>query len=207
MNKPLLALAPIGVLVCGYALYEAMTEMRAERDNDAAPVIPSAKPQLLPQAPPAIAATAVRSGGTQQPPAAAVLPRLLADAAGSDGGNPDRRPSPVKALHQRFEAETRDPGWSSNAEATLRTYLSSNADPTRVRIMQVQCAVSLCEIQATGLSARADINLDIESWAATVNGMSSESWWSQYGFDQANYMVASAADGRAAFVSYATRMR
>lgn len=111
--------------------------------------------------------------------------------------------SPLEKWHQQFLHDTRDPNWSSMAQAQVESSFYVSMSST-IEIVSVQCASSVCEIQAASNSAQVSDTAASE-WQSTLSKMARESWWQSYGFDSQNYAQSIASDGRAVFVSYFNR--
>jgi hypothetical protein len=111
--------------------------------------------------------------------------------------------SPLEKWHQRFLHDTRDSNWSSMAQAQVESSLYVSMSST-IELVSVQCASSVCEIQAASNSAQVSEKAASE-WQSTLSKMAGESWWQSYGFDSQNYAQSIASDGRVVFVAYFNR--
>ena len=138
-------------------------------------------------------------------PAAQVFQDAFSALAESSKENDDKAfVNPLSTWRQKFVQDSPDPNWSSMAEAQTEAYLAEavNSD---IEMVSVKCAAAVCEVQAASRSAENSENAANE-WQASLSAMSTESWWSSYGFATPNTAIWTAADGRTLFVSYLTRV-
>jgi hypothetical protein len=111
----------------------------------------------------------------------------------------------VKLMHNRLVTEPRDDTWASQAEAQLQTYLTAAMGPERVSLVSVQCASTVCEIQAA-TRVPGNVSADLDDWQKIIFTMAEQPWWAEYQFNEPSNRVQDAPDKqRALFIAYITR--
>jgi hypothetical protein len=141
---------------------------------------------------------------TSLKPAAQILQNTLSALAESSQASGEKAfANPLATWRQRFVQDAPDPNWSSMAEAQAESYLAETVN-SDIELVSVNCAGTVCEVQAASRSSETSEKAANE-WQASMSAMSSESWFSSYGFSTPNSAIWTAADGRTLFVSYLTR--
>lgn len=138
-----------------------------------------------------------------QPPSQKSDTELLNDTV-APTGRPDDAYNHVKVLHQQLASEARDPDWADAAEAQLKNYIAQMPSE-RINVVSVQCASTVCEIQAVTQDAN-NAPADLDDWQDLIFGMVSQPWWAEYQFSQPSNMVKQTPDKRELFVAYMTRL-
>ncbi len=112
----------------------------------------------------------------------------------------------IKVMHNRLTTEPKDDEWAKSARRQLWDYVGATIGPQRIAYLDIQCASTLCEMQAT-MQASTDVDQDTLDWQVAIGQMHKQSWWSTYQFDQGTTLVGMTPDKRALFVAFITRIQ